>query len=324
MAQSLDIVVLAAGKGTRMRSQTSKMLHHIAGIPLVAHPIHTALALQPEKIIVVVGHQREQVQTALSERFPDLSLHFAVQEQQLGTAHAVMMARPQLLGGASRFLLLSGDVPLLSLQTLQALHNLHETSNAVVSFLSFHTPNPTGYGRIVRNDQGQVLCIREHRDCSPDELAIQECNAGIYLFDKDFLLQNLNNINTNNAQQEFYLTDIVEMAANIGQFAQVIPVSDEYEVMGINDRYQLSLLEQRWQQQRRHFWMQSGVTFRLPETTFLHYDVTIGEDTEIEPHCCLLGRSTIGPHCHIGAGSYLQDATVPAKTHVPAPSITST
>lgn len=319
MSQSLDIVILAAGKGTRMHSHTSKMLHHIAGIPLVAHPVHTALSLQPGKIVVVVGHHREQVQIALQQRFPQIPLSFAVQEQQLGTGHAVMTAQSQIVGGAPRFLLLSGDVPLLTAKTLQDLQQLHEQSNAVVSFLSFVTPEPKGYGRIIRDGEGRVRCIREHRDCSPQQLTIQECNAGIYLFDKDFLFQNLSKIDTNNAQQEFYLTDIVEMAAQAGQFAQVVVVQDEYEVMGVNDRYQLSLLEHRWQQDKRRFWMQSGVTFRLSETTFLHYDVTLGQDTEIEPHCCLLGQTHIGPNCHIGAGSYLQDAHIPAGTRVSTP-----
>ncbi|TNE45439.1 MAG: bifunctional N-acetylglucosamine-1-phosphate uridyltransferase/glucosamine-1-phosphate acetyltransferase [Deltaproteobacteria bacterium] len=321
MSNSLGVVVLAAGKGTRMKSKTTKMLHNIAGIPLVAHPIHTALALEPERIVVVVGHQRDEVEEALNNRFTDASLRFVVQAEQLGTAHAVTMAQPELVDGPSQFLLLYGDVPLLTKETLRQLQALHNDTNAVVSFLSFKTEDNEGYGRIVRDSKGNVLAIREHRDCSEEELALTECNAGIYLFDKDFLFQNLGNISTENDQNEFYLTDIVELAAKEERYAQVICVADEHEVMGVNDRSQLALLEDQWLQAKRQELMKSGVTLRAPETIYFHYDVQVGQDTEIESNCSLLGKTTVGNDCHLGAGSYLTNVTISDGTILPPHSI---
>lgn len=317
MSNQLGVVVLAAGKGTRMKSKMTKMLHNIAGIPLVAHPVHTALELEPERVVMVVGHQRDAVEAALNHRFPSDSLRFVIQAEQLGTAHAVTMAQPELEGGPAQFLLLYGDVPLLTAQTLRDLQALHNNTNAVVSFLTFETDDPTGYGRIVRDGNNNVLAIREHRDCSDEELNITECNAGIYLFDKDFLFTNLGNISTENDQNEFYLTDIVELAAKENRHAQVICVADEHEVMGVNDRSQLALLEDEWQNAKRDALMKSGVSLRSPHSIYFHYDVTVGQDTEIEPNCTFLGKTSIGDDCHIGGGSHFTDAEIPSGTTLP-------
>ncbi len=317
MLQELAIVVLAAGKGTRMRSHTTKILHPLAGIPLVAHPIHTAKLLSPERIVLVIGHQADDVKATLDSRFPNDNLRYTIQKEQLGTAHAVMQAQPALVDGPAQFLLLSGDVPLLTLETMQHLQQLHRDQKAAVSLLSFQTDDNAGYGRIVRNKAGDVQCIREHRDCSEKELAITECNAGVYLFDSEFLFSNLQHIDSSNDQQEFYLTDIVEIAAQQDRRVVAHIVENPVEVMGVNDRTQLSFLQDQWEQGRKDALMRSGVTFHMPGTTFLHYDVTIGKDAEIAPNCCLLGNTTIGENAKIGAGSHLTNATIKAGEQVP-------
>lgn len=323
MSKELAVVVLAAGKGTRMRSKTIKILHPLAGIPLGAHPVHAVQELKPERIVMVIGHQAEEVKAALDARFPEQDLRYVIQEQQLGTAHALITALPELKDGPEQFFLIYGDVPLLTAQTMKQLQHLHHSQNAVVSFLSFVTDETTGYGRIVRNKDGDVQCIREHRDCSAEELQIKECNAGIYLFDSEFLFSNLRQIDSTNDQQEFYLTDIVEIAARHGRRVIAHIVDDPVEVMGVNDRTQLALLEERWQRDRKEKLMRDGVTFHLPSTTYLHYDVKIEQDAVIGPNCSLLGKTRIGNSSHVHANSHLTDVVIEADTHVPPHTVRS-
>jgi bifunctional UDP-N-acetylglucosamine pyrophosphorylase/glucosamine-1-phosphate N-acetyltransferase len=228
-----------------------------------------------------------------------------------------MTARNQLSDGPRQCLLLYGDVPLLGLGTLNELIASHHKERAVVSLLSFRTSDPTGYGRIIRDQHQDIRSIREHRDCSEQERTIDECNAGIYLFDREFLFEQLQRVDSRNQQSEFYLTDIVELATSQNLRALAHIVSDSCEVMGINDRQQLATLEQRWLQQRQRELMLQGITFHLPHTSFIGYDVLIDGDTEIEPNCCLLGKTHISHNCHIGAGSYLRDVELPPHTHLP-------
>ncbi|MBK07765.1 MAG: UDP-N-acetylglucosamine diphosphorylase/glucosamine-1-phosphate N-acetyltransferase [Deltaproteobacteria bacterium] len=321
MASDLSVVILAAGKGTRMRSPKAKVLHTIGGIPIVAHIIHTVQTLSPERTVVVVGHQADEVEQTLSARFGKDKLDFALQAQQLGTGHAVMEAQSSWEQGGASTLILSGDVPLLQAETLQGLHNHREQHNAAVAVLSFSVDDPTGYGRIVRDQDGQFLQIREHRDCSDEQREIKECNSGIYLVDRDFLKGALGQLKTDNDQNEYYLTDIVEIAMKEGKTVTAHCVDDAGEVLGINDRAQLAALEQTWQQKRNEYWMREGCTLRLPQTIQIDYDVKLGHNTEISPNCCLLGNTTIGENCKIGAGSVLKDTIVKDNMMLPPHSV---
>jgi bifunctional UDP-N-acetylglucosamine pyrophosphorylase/glucosamine-1-phosphate N-acetyltransferase len=239
-------ILLAAGKGTRMRSDLAKVLHAFAGDPLVLYPLRAARAFGVERSIVVVGHQAEQVRESIGARLPASEgwrIAFAVQDQQHGTGHAVACALPEL--GETfdgMVVILSGDVPLLRAQTLAALARACEASSAHLSLASFRTPDPTGYGRILRDDQGRCVGIREQRDASPAELAIDECNAGVYCIRAELLRRELPQLQTNNAAGEVYLTDLVALRAHAGEVA-VVEV-DPLEVAGVNTPEQLHELEQ--------------------------------------------------------------------------------
>jgi len=233
-----------------MQSDKAKVLHTIGGIPLVAHPIHLVDEIAPERIIVVVGHQGEIVEKTLRQRFGDDKLFFTTQHEQLGTGHAVMSAEKELREGAEEVLILYGDVPLLTIETINAMLEAKQAQKATITILSFMTDDPTGYGRIVRDSQGIVQEIREHRDCHPTQLSIKECNSGIYLVDRDFLVNSLSRIGTNNKQKEYYLTDIVQLAVQDSLKVIATPVNDPLELFGVNDRSQLALLEEHWLTQR--------------------------------------------------------------------------
>lgn len=317
MPSDLGVLVLAAGKGTRMKSHTTKMLHSIAGIPLVTHGLHTVQALEPERIVVVVGHQAEQVQSAIAKEMGEGTIRFALQAEQLGTAHAVMCAQEQLQNGPSELFILAGDVPLLTRETLQRMIELKRSQNAAVCTLSFIVEDTTGYGRILRDSEGNVCAIREDRDCSSEEKHVKECNSAIYLVDTEFLLNSLNNIDDQNDQGEFYLTDIVELAAQDKRPVVGVIVEDPIEILGVNDRVQLLQLERRWTEQQMERWMREGVTFRSPQTTTLEYHVQLGKDTEVGPNCYLKGNTTIGSNCTIGGFSHLENAHVEDDTSLP-------
>ncbi len=314
----LNILILAAGKGTRMRSQMAKVLHPIGGIPLAAHPIHLAQSLSPQRIVLIIGHQADAVQAQLDARFGKTTLRYALQAEQRGTAHAVQCAKEHIIDGPHEILLLCGDVPLLGEDTLREMIRRKEQTNAAIGMITFEAEDPTGYGRIVRDEQGNVQKIQEHKDCNTTERLIKECNAAIYLVARDFLLDALDRIDDQNAQGEFYLTDIVKLAVQQGRHVEALIVKDAVEVMGVNDRAQLAYLEQEWLHRRQQMLMKQGVTFHLPQTIWLDYDVRIDGDAEIGPHCAFYGATHIGEGAQIGAGVYLKDTIVPAQSTVPA------
>jgi len=310
----LNVLILAAGKGTRMRSQFAKVLHPIGGIPLAAHPVHLAQSLSPQRIVLIIGHQAEAVQTQLDARFGQGTLRYALQAEQRGTAHAVQCAKEHLLDGPREVLLLCGDVPLLGEDTLREMLRRKDQTNATIGMITFEADDPTGYGRIVRDEQGKVQKIQEHKDCNTTERLIKECNAAIYLVARDFLLDALDRIDNHNAQGEFYLTDIVKLAVQQHRHVEALIVKDAVEVMGVNDRAQLAFLEQEWLHRRQQALMKQGVTLHLPQTIWLDYDVRIDCDAEIGPHCAFYGQTHIGEGAQIGAGVYLKNTNVPAHT----------
>lgn len=235
-------IILAAGKGTRMASDLPKVLHAIAGEPLVTYPIRAAREAKVSRVVVVVGYEGEQVQTAVKARFPDAGwLRFATQAEQHGTGHAVMCALPEVPEGDGIALVLSGDVPLLAAATLHALVERAEVCSAGLALTSFRPLDPTGYGRILRDPHGRVLGIREHRDASEAERAIGECNAGTYAIRLPLLRRELPRLQRSNAQGEIYLTDLVELAAARGEVAAL--EIDPIEAAGVNTPEQLAELE---------------------------------------------------------------------------------
>ncbi len=311
-------VVLAAGKGTRMKSPRAKVLHEAAGLPLVAWPIEAALALGCGPIVVVVGHQAAEVEATVLRCFPKAPLAFALQAEQLGTAHAVGQAQDALAGHAGRVLILYGDVPLLTPTTLERLQAAGRTSP--VAFLSMIPPDPTGYGRVVRDGAGAVTAIVEHRDADAAQRAIGECNAGIYDVDAAFLWRALAEIRPDNAQGELYLTDIVAMAARERTPAVAI-VAPHEEVAGVNDKRELATVAAVLRRRILDRHMIEGVTIVDPASTFVDASVRLAPDVELGPSVRLAGRTIVGAGTRIGQGCVLTDSIVGENVELKAYSV---
>lgn len=235
----LSIIILAAGQGKRMKSSTPKVLHLLSGQPLLDYVIKTSKKLNAEKIVIVIGNKANQVR----DKFIDAGVEFALQEKQLGTAHAVSMAEENLLSFKGDILVLSGDVPLINSDTLQKLIKIHQEDSSEVTILTTKLENPTGYGRIIRDSYRKVISIVEEKDASPEEKNINEINSGIYCFKKSFLFKSIKKIDSNNKQGEFYITDLIEMAFEANLNVSAIETKDSIEVMGINNVNQLRVME---------------------------------------------------------------------------------
>jgi bifunctional UDP-N-acetylglucosamine pyrophosphorylase/glucosamine-1-phosphate N-acetyltransferase len=300
----LHLVILAGGKGTRMKSERPKVVHRLLGLPLIEHVLRAAAPLKATSTVVVVGHLADQVRAALAER---PGLRFAAQEPQLGTAHALLQAEPLLAGGSGTLLLLSGDVPLLSTRTLERLVTLHVDRKAAATALTALVDRPHGYGRIVRTD-GRIARIVEERDASPAERQIREINGGIYAFALELLFGALRSIATENAQGEYYLPDLVAIYRRRGLEVETLVVDDPRELRGINSRSELAEVSAAMRKTRNDDLMASGVTIEDPATTYVGPDVTIGADTILHPGVHLEGRTTIGRGCEIHAGVRLVDS----------------
>jgi bifunctional UDP-N-acetylglucosamine pyrophosphorylase/glucosamine-1-phosphate N-acetyltransferase len=306
---ALAAIVLCAGKGTRMKSEKAKVLHQILGRPLFAYPVARALGIGASPVVAVVGHQADEVKQAIQRTFPDGPLRFALQAEQKGTGHAVRCAEEALRDFSGPVLILYGDVPLIREETLSALVEAYRSSDAPLALVSTLLDNPTGYGRVVR-EAGAVRRVVEHKDASPDERAIKECNAGLYVVDSRFLFEALSAVKPHNAQGEFYLTDLVEMAAQRAPGRIKVVVADPLETSGVNDRAELAerALELRARINHRH--MRAGVTLVDPGSTFIDETVEIAPDAEIGPNVSLYGRTRIGREVRIGQGSVLVDSVV--------------
>jgi bifunctional UDP-N-acetylglucosamine pyrophosphorylase/glucosamine-1-phosphate N-acetyltransferase len=297
----VHIAVLAAGKGTRMHSAMPKVLHRVCGLPLLEHVLRTGDALQPRSTTVVVGHQSDLLKDALS-RHPGLTL--VVQEPQLGTGHALLQTEVALSRAQGTLILLSGDVPLLQIRTLEALLNHHVTAKAAVTVLSFLADDPEGYGRIIRTTQpgGQLACIVEERDATADQRRIREVNSGIYAFAIEGLYDGIRRIGTANVQHEYYLPDIVSIFRKDGRGVETVMAAHADEVKGVNTRAELASVNRIMRDQKNAALMASGVTLEDPATAYIDRDVTIGPDTIIHPGVSLEGSTTIGTGCEIHSG----------------------
>jgi bifunctional UDP-N-acetylglucosamine pyrophosphorylase / glucosamine-1-phosphate N-acetyltransferase len=310
--QQLSIIILAAGQGTRMKSGLPKVLHRIAGEPLIYYPIALAGELGASRIVVVLGHHAESVRRAIEDRFGQDEVEIALQEEQLGTAHAVAQAAPLLQDVTGPVLLVYGDIPLLGRQTLERLRAAWRPGG--LALVTARPADPTGYGRILRSEDGGVARIVEDKDASAAERRIGEINAGIYCVDAALLREAIARVGNRNAQREFYLTDLAAIAAARGRVESIEAPAEE--VSGINDRVQLAALEKLLQRRLAHALMKSGVTLRDPERVLLDSQVTVGPDSELGPGVELRGATRIGAGCRIEAGCILTDATIGDGVHL--------
>ncbi|RKI10960.1 UDP-N-acetylglucosamine diphosphorylase/glucosamine-1-phosphate N-acetyltransferase [Corallococcus sp. AB030] len=310
---ALAAVVLCAGKGTRMKSEKAKVLHPILGRPLCAYPLKRALELGATHVVPVVGHQAAEVEKSIRSHFPDAPLRFALQKEQKGTADAVKAAQDALKGHDGRVLILYGDVPLLRKETLQSLLAAHDAAGGVLALVSTTLEDPTGYGRVIR-EGGKVARIVEHKDCTPEQRAVKECNAGIYSVDAAFLWKALAEIKPVNAQGEYYLTDLVEMAAKLGPVGAVD--ADATETAGVNDKVELAARARVLQQRINEAHMRAGVSIQDPATAYIEEGITIGTDTEVGPSVSLMAGTVIGKNVTIGQGSVLTASHVADGTHI--------
>ncbi|MGE3345280.1 MAG: bifunctional UDP-N-acetylglucosamine diphosphorylase/glucosamine-1-phosphate N-acetyltransferase GlmU [Vicinamibacterales bacterium] len=303
----LHVVILAAGKGTRMKSALPKVLHPLAGRPLIKHVLRTVDSLPVTSKVLVVGHGADDVKAALADR-DDLS--FVTQSPQLGTGHALLQAEPVLSGKKGIVLLLYADVPLLEAGTLLRLVETHRTSKAVATVLTAELADPYGYGRIVRDTSGAIQRIVEERDASSEQRAIQEINSGIYALSLGPLFDQLHRLATDNAQGEYYLTDLVAMYRQQNKHVETLCLDSADELRGVNSRMDLAELSAVVRGRKNHSLMLSGVTLEDPSTTYVGIDVTVGADTTLGPGVRLEGQTTIGSRCVVHAGSRLTNATL--------------
>ncbi|WP_298037371.1 bifunctional UDP-N-acetylglucosamine diphosphorylase/glucosamine-1-phosphate N-acetyltransferase GlmU [uncultured Desulfuromonas sp.] len=316
--QNLAAVVLAAGKGTRMRSGRSKVLHPVAGRPMVRYPVELARSLGCDPAVLVVGHGAEEVQSALAGE----DVRFALQAEQLGTGHALLCAEQALDGFAGTLLLLCGDVPLLRRQTLERLLAYHRSQGAAVTVLTAEVPEPHGYGRIVR-DGDQVLRIVEEKDATPKEKTIHEINTGIYAFEAPRVFDALRRVGSDNAQGEYYLTDVLEVTRSAGEAVRALAAADAVEIMGINDRVQLARADRLMRRRINEELMRGGVTIVDPEATYIEAGVEIGRDTIVHPGAHLRGATRIGRFCEIDPGAVVTDCVLGDEVHIKAGSVLS-
>lgn len=290
---SLNVLILAAGKGTRLKSRLPKVLHTLSGKLLIEYVLAAAQSLAPRKIGVVVGYEADRVKAHLAEH----ALEFVIQDPQLGTGHAVQMARSFWANETGALMLLSGDVPLITASTLSALAEHHARTGCSCTMLSTVLPNPTGYGRVLRNAAGEVERIVEQRDASPQALEIQEVNTGIYCFEVTALVQIIDELTCKNSQAEYYLTDCIELLKKKGLRVGVVICEDPREVSGINSRAELAQLEGLLRERKLHQLMANGVTILDPQSTYVEQDVVVQEDTILYPNVFLEGKTVIGSGC---------------------------
>lgn len=313
------VIVLAAGAGTRMRSDIPKVLHPLAGRSMLEHAIRAAAGVSPEHLIMILGKSREVIAPAVTELADTLGrqIDVAVQDQQLGTGHAVLCgltALPDRFDGT--VVVTSGDVPLLDAETLTALIETHTAATSAATILTTTQSDPTGYGRVLRTQDNEVIAIVEQADATPSQQAICEVNAGVYAFDAGALRSALQRLRSDNAQGELYLTDVISILRGDGQVVLAEHVDDTMLVAGVNDRVQLSALGAELNRRIVATHQRAGVTVVDPASTWIDIEVTIGQDTVVAPGTQLLGSTAIGTHCAIGPDTTLEDVTVGDRASV--------
>lgn len=298
-------IVLAAGQGKRMKSKLYKVLHPVCGKPMVQHVLDRVQEAGCERSVVIVGHGAEMVQSVIGDR-----AEFVLQAEQLGTGHAVLQSKALLADEAGTTIVICGDTPLVSKETVQAMLALHESSAAAATVLTADFSDPTGYGRVIRGEGGQVEKIVEHKDCSPQEAAVREINTGTYCFDNQKLFAALAKVTNSNAQGEYYLTDVIGILQQQGEVIQAYCTADSDEAIGVNDRVALAEAERsmRARIMKRH--LLHGVTIIDPSATYIESDVVIGADSVIYPGTVLRGATSLGEDCVIGPNADMTDTVI--------------
>lgn len=299
------VVVLAAGKGTRMKSKLYKVLHKVCGKTMVEHVVDAARGVNPAKIVTVVGTGAGEVEKVL-----DGKSDFAFQEKQLGTGDAVMTAKEELGDKDGDTLVVTGDTPLFTTETFDELFKYHAEKGNAATVLTAEAPNPFGYGRIIRDDQGNVLRIVEQKDGKPEELKVKEINTGVFCFDNKKLFEALKHVDNNNAQGEYYLTDVLEILRNSGERVGAYKMPDFSESLGVNDRIALAQATKTMQRRINEEHMRNGVSFIDPDTAYIDAGVKIGNDTVIEGNVVIKGNTEIGSDCYITNGSRIVDSKI--------------
>lgn len=304
-------VILAAGQGTRMKSKLYKVLHPVCGKPMVQHVVDQVEKLQVDSIVTVIGHGSEKVKAQLGN-----SVNYVYQQEQLGTAHAVIQAKNILGDKEGVTLVICGDTPLMTSETIEALFLQHEKMGAKATILTARASKPDGYGRIVRNEMGVVEKIVEHKDATEAERKITEINTGTYLFDNALLFQALNNVSNENVQGEYYLPDVIEILKQQGEIVSAFQTIDFDETIGVNDRIALSEAEAIMRKRINEQHMRNGVTIMDPLNTYIEADVMIKEDTVIYPGTMLKGATVIGSDCVIGPNTEINNCVVGNNTAI--------
>jgi bifunctional UDP-N-acetylglucosamine pyrophosphorylase/glucosamine-1-phosphate N-acetyltransferase len=298
-------IVLAAGQGKRMKSKLYKVLHSVCGKPMVGHVLDTVKEANAERTVVIVGHGAEMVKATLGD-----AAEYVLQEQQLGTGHAVRQAEALLGGEEGTTIVICGDTPLVQAATINAMLELHASSGAAATVLTASFDNPTGYGRVIRGEDGTVQRIVEQKDCSPAEAAVKEINTGTYCFDNQKLFAALAKVTSNNAQGEYYLTDVIGIFREAGESVQGYCTADLAEAIGVNDRVALAEAERLMRERINRNHLLGGVTFIDAASTYIEAGVQIGSDTIIYPGTVLRGTTVIGEDCVIGPQADIMDSTI--------------
>ena len=307
-SKPLNVLIMAAGLGTRMKSNRAKVLHELGGLPLITHVCRAARSLEPKSIITVVGHQAEQVEKVVIEEIGELA-NFSFQSKQRGTGDAVESARELLEDSNSLLVLLSGDVPMIRSETLRKLVDHHRNTSSDCSILTVRLENPTGYGRVVRDEQNSFVRIVEHKDATDEQRQVREVNSGIYCFDTRKLFRALRSVKPANQQGEYYLTDVPEILLREGGTVTCFLHSDAREVLGVNTRAELAEFENLLRRSTiRRLMIESGVTFLDPSHSYISAEATIGRDCVIYPDVSIEGNSILGEGCVIRSGARITNS----------------
>lgn len=304
-------VVLAAGQGTRMKSKLYKVLHPVCGKPMVEHVVDQISTLDVDKVVTIVGHGAEKVQEHLAGKS-----EFVKQEEQLGTAHAVLQAKTALADKDGVTLVVCGDTPLIEASTMEALLKYHHEKRAKATILTTVIEDPTGYGRIIRDDLGIVEKIVEHKDATEKEQRISEINTGTYCFDNKALFEALENVSNDNVQGEYYLPDVIKILKDLDEVVAAYRMESFEESLGVNDRIALAEASKLMQRRINENHMRNGVTLVNPESTYIDINVKIGQDTVIEPGVMLRGNTVIGDDCIVTSGSEIANSVIGERAHI--------